>query len=170
MADDDDQRAPFLLMQGWRKVQQIEGGGGGVAVEWGVRAFPDLISWHWSGSLIERSLFWHYHINNFGSSMAGDDDQRVPFLLMQGWRKVQQIEGGGAVECGVRALPDLIPWWVHNSSQDSKKYSVHYLAETETKPLTLQKSSVIMCTTRFFRPSAGTAYEFVAWYGMMVGI
>ena len=27
-----------------------------------------------SGSLIERSLFWHYRINNFGSSMAVDDD------------------------------------------------------------------------------------------------
>ena len=48
-----------------------------------------------AGSLIERSLFWHYRINNFGSSMADDDYQRAPFLPMQGWRKVQKIGGAG---------------------------------------------------------------------------
>ena len=46
-----------------------------------------------SGSLIERSLFWHYRINNFGSSMADDDDQRAPFLPIQG-RWNSEMSGG----------------------------------------------------------------------------
>ena len=68
-----------------------------------------------AGSLIERSLFWHYRINNFGSSMADDDDQRAPFLPMQGrWN----LEMSGE---------HVHPYIGHNSSKDSKKYSIYTL-------------------------------------------